>query len=144
MPSGQSSWLQLQRSGFDSRRYHIFWEVVGLEQGPLSLMSTTEEPVERNSSGSGLENRGYGRRGSTSLTTEKLLYPEKLTLASPTNGLADFGHGLCFFCFFITLLYVIHTGIFCCVKYKSVFYTFSKCFLSILIVPLTPMLTLSL
>jgi hypothetical protein len=41
--SGQSSWLQIQRSGFDSRRYQIFWEVVGLERGLLSLMSTTEE-----------------------------------------------------------------------------------------------------
>jgi hypothetical protein len=25
--------------GFDSRRYQIFWVVVGLEQGPLSLVS---------------------------------------------------------------------------------------------------------
>jgi hypothetical protein len=30
--SGQSSWLQIQRSGLDSRRYQLFWEVVGLEQ----------------------------------------------------------------------------------------------------------------
>jgi hypothetical protein len=37
--SGQRSWLQIQRSGFDSRRYQIFCEVVGLERGPLSLMS---------------------------------------------------------------------------------------------------------
>jgi hypothetical protein len=29
--SGQSSWLQIQRSGFDSRRYQVFWEVVGLD-----------------------------------------------------------------------------------------------------------------
>jgi hypothetical protein len=29
--SGQSSWLQIQRSGFDSRRYQIFREVVGLD-----------------------------------------------------------------------------------------------------------------
>jgi hypothetical protein len=27
--------------GFDSRRYQIFWEVVGLERGPLSLVSIT-------------------------------------------------------------------------------------------------------
>jgi hypothetical protein len=40
--------------GFDSRYYQIFWEVVGLEQGPLSLVSTTEELLGRNSSGSGL------------------------------------------------------------------------------------------
>jgi hypothetical protein len=33
----ESSWLQIQRSEFDSRRYHIFWEVVGPERGPLSL-----------------------------------------------------------------------------------------------------------
>jgi hypothetical protein len=35
---------------------------VGLKQGPLSLVSTTEELLERQSSGSGLENRDYGRR----------------------------------------------------------------------------------
>jgi hypothetical protein len=34
-------------------------EVVGLERGPLSLVSTTEEIL---GSGSGLENREYGRR----------------------------------------------------------------------------------
>jgi hypothetical protein len=52
---GQSSWLQIQRSEFDSRRYQIFWVVVGLEQGPLSLMTKTEELLERKSSSSGLE-----------------------------------------------------------------------------------------
>jgi hypothetical protein len=41
------SWLQIHRSGFDSRRYQIFWEVVGLERGPLDLVSTTEELLER-------------------------------------------------------------------------------------------------
>jgi hypothetical protein len=34
-------------SGFDSRNYQIFWEVVGLERSPLSLVSTTEELLER-------------------------------------------------------------------------------------------------
>jgi hypothetical protein len=43
-------------SGFDSRRYQIFWEVVGLERGPLSLMRIIEELLEWKSSGSGLEN----------------------------------------------------------------------------------------
>jgi hypothetical protein len=38
--------------GFDSRRYHIFWEIVGLERGPPSLVSTIEELLGRNSSGS--------------------------------------------------------------------------------------------
>jgi hypothetical protein len=46
-----------QRSGLDSLRYQIFWEVVGLERGPFSLMGTIEELLERRSSGSGLENR---------------------------------------------------------------------------------------
>jgi hypothetical protein len=35
---------------------------VGLERGPLSLDSTIEELLGRKSSGSGLENRDYGRR----------------------------------------------------------------------------------
>jgi hypothetical protein len=45
--SGQSSWLQIQRSLFDSRRYKIFWELVGLERGPLSLVSTNEKLLEK-------------------------------------------------------------------------------------------------
>jgi hypothetical protein len=32
---------------FDSRRYQIFWEAVGLERGPLSLAWITEELPER-------------------------------------------------------------------------------------------------
>jgi hypothetical protein len=38
--SGQSSWLHIQWSGFDFRRYQIFWEAVGLERSPLSPVST--------------------------------------------------------------------------------------------------------
>jgi hypothetical protein len=49
-------------SGFDSRHYQIFWEVVGLELGPLNLVSTTEELLERKGSGSGLESRDYSCR----------------------------------------------------------------------------------
>jgi hypothetical protein len=44
--SGQSSWLQIRRPGFDSRHYHKK-RVVGLERGPLSLVSTTEELPDR-------------------------------------------------------------------------------------------------
>jgi hypothetical protein len=50
---GCRSWGPL----FDCRRYHIFWEVVGLERGLLSLVSTTEELLERKISASGLEKR---------------------------------------------------------------------------------------
>jgi hypothetical protein len=39
--------------GFDSRRYQIFWKVVGPERGRLSLVSITEELLEWKSTGSG-------------------------------------------------------------------------------------------
>jgi hypothetical protein len=42
-------------SEFNSRRYQIFWEVVGLERGPLSLVKIFEKLFQGNS-GSGLEN----------------------------------------------------------------------------------------
>jgi hypothetical protein len=57
--SGHSSWLQFQRSGIDFLCYKIFWEVVGLEQGPLSLVNTIEKLLGRKSSGSYLE-YGHG------------------------------------------------------------------------------------
>jgi hypothetical protein len=44
--SGQSSWLQIRRLGSDSRHYQKK-KVVGLERGPLSLVSTTEELLDR-------------------------------------------------------------------------------------------------
>jgi hypothetical protein len=54
-PSGQSSWLQNQKSGFDFQCYQIFWEVVGLRRGPLSLVITIEKLLGINSSGFGVE-----------------------------------------------------------------------------------------
>jgi hypothetical protein len=39
--------------GFGSRRYQTFWEVLGPERGPLSLVKITEELLEQKSSGSG-------------------------------------------------------------------------------------------
>jgi hypothetical protein len=45
---------------FDSRRYEIFLQVVGLEWVPISLVSTTEELLGRKSSASDLERREYG------------------------------------------------------------------------------------
>jgi hypothetical protein len=51
----------MQSPGLDFRHYQIFWEIVGLERGPLSLVSTTEELLGRNGIGSGLEIREYGR-----------------------------------------------------------------------------------
>jgi hypothetical protein len=57
----QPLWSNGQSSWFDSRRYQNFREVVGLEQGPFSLVSTIEELLERKSSSSDLENREYCR-----------------------------------------------------------------------------------
>jgi hypothetical protein len=64
---------------------HIFWEVVGLERGPLSLVSTIKEILGRKSSGSCLENLGYDRRDS-SRWPRVTLYPQKLVLTLPTSG----------------------------------------------------------
>jgi hypothetical protein len=44
-------------SGFDSRRYEIFFEVLGLQRGPLILVRITEELLECESTSSGIENR---------------------------------------------------------------------------------------
>jgi hypothetical protein len=57
----------------------------GLERGPLSLVSTTEELLGRKSSGSGLENQDYDWRDPSRLPRDTL-YPQKLAGTSPTNG----------------------------------------------------------
>jgi hypothetical protein len=43
--ANQSSWLQTRRPVFDSRNYQK--KVVGLERDPHSLVSTTEELLDR-------------------------------------------------------------------------------------------------
>jgi hypothetical protein len=52
---------------------------VGLERGPLSLVSTNEGLLGRKSNGSSPECREYGRLLGT-------LYQQKLALTSPTSG----------------------------------------------------------
>jgi hypothetical protein len=57
---------------------------VGLERGPLSFVSTIEELLERNNSGSDLEIREYDRKDP--LRSPHATYPQKLALTSPTRG----------------------------------------------------------
>jgi hypothetical protein len=61
------------------------WEVVGLERGPLSPVSTIEELFGRKNGGSGLESREYGQQDS-SRWPHGTLYPQKLALTSLTSG----------------------------------------------------------
>jgi hypothetical protein len=55
------------------------------QRSPLSLVSTTEELLERKSSGSGIETWQYDRRD-PSRSPRGILYPQKLALTSPTSG----------------------------------------------------------
>jgi hypothetical protein len=82
--SGQSSWLQIQRPGFDSQHYQIFWGVVGLEWGPLNRVSTVEL-VGRNSSGYSLEIREYDHGDLLNWQCDTL-YQQKMTLTSLSSG----------------------------------------------------------
>jgi hypothetical protein len=54
---------------------------VGLERGPLSLLSTNEGLLRRNNSGSGLESREYDRADHATPSIRK-----KLALTLPTSG----------------------------------------------------------
>jgi hypothetical protein len=58
---------------------------MGLERGPLSLVSAIEELRERKNTDSSQENREYGHRGLSRLP-RGTLWLQKLALTSPTNG----------------------------------------------------------
>jgi hypothetical protein len=68
-----------------SRRYQIFWEVVGLQRSPFSLVSTIEELLGRKISGSSLENRetDVGNRYADHVA---LFIRKILELTSSTSG----------------------------------------------------------
>jgi hypothetical protein len=89
-PNGvQSSWLQIQRSGFDSQLHQIFWEVVGLERGPLSLVSTTEKLLDRKVAAPVYksDNTAVGIRHADHVA----LYQQRLALSSPSSGGGSIG-----------------------------------------------------
>jgi hypothetical protein len=79
--------LRSRGPGFDSRPYQIFWQVGGLERGPLSLVTTTEELLEWRSSGSGLENRDNGR-GDPLRWPRNTPLSAKVCITSPTAAVA--------------------------------------------------------
>jgi hypothetical protein len=63
---------------------------VGLERGPLSLVSTTEELLGRTSNGSGLENQEYGR-WDPSRWPRGTICTQKFVLTSLTSGSLSVG-----------------------------------------------------
>jgi hypothetical protein len=85
MRSSCQSARRFRRTRFDSWRYQIFREVVGLERGPLSLVSTIEELLGKHSNDFGLENREYFHRD-PSRWQRGTLYPQKLALTSSTSA----------------------------------------------------------
>ena len=72
--------------GFDPRRYQIFWVVVGLEWGPLSLVRSSEELLEWKSSGSKSRKQRLTTVGTRCADHVTPLYPQKLAVTSPTGG----------------------------------------------------------
>jgi hypothetical protein len=84
LSSGQSSWLQIQRSEFDSRHYQILWVVVNVECVPLSLVSTIEGLLEKKKWRLRSRTPRIRPYGSVTLTTWLPLS----TLTSPTRDVA--------------------------------------------------------
>jgi hypothetical protein len=70
--------------GFDSQRYQIFWKVVGVERGSLSLVLIIVELLEWKVAVPGLPLRW----------PRDTLYPQKLVVTSLTSG----GRSVCFAC----------------------------------------------
>jgi hypothetical protein len=84
--SALSSWLQIQRSGFDSRCSQIFWQVVGLGSGnSASWVRVQLRSYLREMVAASLQSREYGR-GDPLRWSRDIFYLQTLALTSPTRG----------------------------------------------------------
>jgi hypothetical protein len=81
--SGQSSWLQIRRHGFDFRHYQK--KSSGSGTGSTQPHKYNWGATWWKSGGSCLENREYGRRD-PSRWPRGTLYPQMLAITSPTSG----------------------------------------------------------
>jgi hypothetical protein len=82
---------------------------VGLKRDPLSLVSTTEELLGRNSSGSGIENLNYGRgdprrrlRDTPLSANVSTNFADKRRWLSRYSSFADQSHGVVIIIIIIT------------------------------------------
>jgi hypothetical protein len=75
---------------FDSRRYQIFWKVVGLQQAPPSLVRIIEELLERKVAAPVYKTKINGR-GDSFRWPRDTLYPLKSALTLPTSGGSSVG-----------------------------------------------------
>ena len=72
--------------GLYSRRYQIFWVVVGLERGPLSLVRSIEELLEKKVAAPAQKTEINGRGDPLRWPRDTPLSAKKLALTSPTDG----------------------------------------------------------